>query len=177
MNKLLNGRKVYEVLKKDPTARYKRKFVSILLEWEKDKRISSYIYRRIYPTSEKIPKFYGLPKVHKKETPLRHTVSSIGSITYPAAKFLSSVLNPIKGKAPHSIKISEDFVQKIRDLEVPPELVSYDVSALFTSLPVEDAITLIRRRLEEDDTLSTRCELDGDQMTTILRSRNNLLCV
>ena len=34
------------------------------------------------------------------------------------------------------IKNSEDFVNKIRDLEIPPprKMVSYDVSALFTSI-------------------------------------------
>ena len=42
----------------------------------------------------------------------------------------------------HHIQNSGDFVNKAKYLEVPPgqKLVSYDVSALFTSTPVPDAI-------------------------------------
>ena len=37
-------------------------------------------------------------------------------------------------------------MQKIKDLEVPPgtKLVSYDVSALFTSIPVDKALTRLQ---------------------------------
>jgi len=77
----------------------------------------------------------------------------------------------LKGKTKHSIKNSEDFVNKIRELEIPPPrvLVSYDVSALFTSNPIEEAILVIRRRLTEDETLPDRCELDVEQIITILK--------
>ena len=39
-----------------------------------------------------------------------------------------------------------------KDLEVPPgqKLISYDVSALFTSIPIEIAVEVIKHRLEED---------------------------
>jgi len=55
----------------------------------------------------------------------------------------------LKGKTKHSIKNSEDFVKKIEGLEIPPPrvLVSYDVSALFTSIPIEEAIRVIHKRL------------------------------
>ena len=159
------------MLKKDPTSKYKNKLVNILRSWNTAKKISPQLYRKIYPTSEQIPKFYGLPKIHKKDTPLKPIVSSIGCISYPAAKFLSSVLNPLKGKTKHSIKNSEDFVKKIEGLEIPPPrvLVSYDVSALFTSIPIEEAIRVIHKRLSEDETLPDRCELDVEQIMTLLR--------
>ena len=62
-------------------------------------------------------------------------------------------------------------MNKISNLEVPSPrvLVSYDVSALFTSIPIEEAITVIRKRLTEDETLPDRCELDTDQIITILK--------
>lgn len=83
------------------------------------------------------PKFYGLPKIHKKEVPLRPIVSSIGSITYEVAKYLKEVIGPLVGKTEHHVKNSTDFVQKIKGLEVHPsqKLVSFDVSAPFTSIP------------------------------------------
>ena len=78
------------------------------------------LYYRIYPTSEAVPKFYGLPKVHKNNVPLRPIVPSIGSITYKTAKFLASILSPLVGKTEHFVKNSTQFVKKIKELEVPP---------------------------------------------------------
>ena len=72
-------------------------------------------------------------------------MSGIGSILYKSAKYSAVILNPLTGKNRFTIKNSEDFVNKIKGLEVPPprKMVSYDVSALFTSIPVDAAIHVI----------------------------------
>ena len=136
---------VYEVLKKDPITMYKNRSVKILREWKKAGTILDSVYHKIYPTSEDVPKFYGLPKITKKDSPIRPIVSGIGSISYKTAKYLAAILNPLTGKNRFTIKKSEDFVNKIKDLEVPQprKMVSYDVSALFTSIPVDEAIHVI----------------------------------
>ena len=110
---LLEDRKVYEVLKKDPTTTYKNRLVKILRDWRREGKISKFLYDKIYPTSEDVPKFYGLPKIHKQNAPLRPIVSSIGSITHPTAKYLASIINPLVGKNGHAIKNSEDFIKKV----------------------------------------------------------------
>ena len=51
-----------------------------------------------------LPKFYGLPKVHKVGTPLRPIVSCRGSITYGVAKELSYIIKPLVGQSPHHLK-------------------------------------------------------------------------
>ena len=48
----------------------------------------------MYPTGCVPPKFYGLPKIHKPDTPLRPIVSSCGSVTYGVAKELAKILKP-----------------------------------------------------------------------------------
>jgi len=65
---------------------------------------------------------------------------------YNTAKFLAKILRPLVGHNGHHIINSEDFTNKIADLEVPPgqKLVSYDVSALFTSIPINEAIPVVR---------------------------------
>ena len=124
---------------------YKNKLVKIFREWKKEGTISYSVYHKIYPTSEDVSKFYGLPKIHKKDSPQRPIVSGIGSILYKTAKYFAEILNPLAGKNGLNIKNSEDFVNKIRDLEVPPprKMVCYDMSTLFTSIPVDEAICVI----------------------------------
>ena len=97
-------------------------------------------------------------------------MSGIGNIFYKVAKYLAAILNPLAGKNRFTIKNSEDFVTKIKDLEVPPlrKMVSYDVSTLFRSIPVGEAIRVIHGRLEKDASVSERCELSKDQVITVL---------
>ena len=101
---ILSNRAMYEVLKKDPTLRYKNKMLKILRTWKREGAISATVCDKIYLTSEEVPKFYGLPKIHKKGTPLRPIVSSLGSIMHPAAKYLAFIINSLLGKTQHAIK-------------------------------------------------------------------------
>ena len=75
------------------------------------------------------------------------------------------------GKTDHFVKDSSDFVAKIKDLEIPPgqKLISYDVSALFTSIPTADAVSVIREYLQTDEFLSDRCSLNIDQVLELLQ--------
>ena len=90
--------------------------------------------------------------------------------SYKAAKYLVAILNPLTGMNGFTIKNGEYFVNKIRDLEIPlpRKMVSYDVSALCTNIPVDEAIWIIRRKLEKDTSLSERCDLTIDQIITLL---------
>ena len=144
--------------------------MKIRREWKIEVTILDNAYHKIYPTSEDVPKFYGLPKIHIKDSPLRPIVSGIGSISYKPAKYLAAILNPLTGKNGFTIKNSENFVNKIRDLENPPprKMVSYDVSALFMNIRVDEAIRIIWERLEKDTFLSKRCYLSTDRIITLL---------
>ena len=46
----------------------------------------------MYPTGTVAPMFNGLPKIHKRDVPLRPIVSSRGSINYEVAKKLARTL-------------------------------------------------------------------------------------
>ena len=83
------------------------------------------------------PKFYGLPKVHKVNNPLRFIVSSIRTITYACAEHLADILTPLVGKTEHHIANSHAFVDCIKSkcIKDDEKLCSYDVTALFTSVP------------------------------------------
>ena len=80
--KLLSDNKTYKVLTKDPTLKYKKLFAVVLKELLDNNHIDFALHRKLYPTTETPPKFYGLPKVHKPDMPLRPIVSSLESISY-----------------------------------------------------------------------------------------------
>ena len=69
----------------------------------------------------------------------------------------------------HFVKNSTQFVKKIKELEVPPgrKMVSFDVIALFTSIPVTKAVSVIKDRLNQDTTLKDTCELSVNQITLL----------
>ena len=104
----------------------------------------------MYPTGCGDPKFYGLPKIHKEDTSLRPIVPSYGSVTYGVAKELTKILKPLIGKSPHHINSTQDFVEQVKNVTLLPGecLISYDVSVLFISVPVDPALGIIKDLLE-----------------------------
>ena len=77
--------KTYKIIPTDPTNRQKSKLIQILKKIKEEGGMNESTYKKIYPTSAGIPKFYGLPKIHKAGVPLRPIVSSRGSVSYNTA--------------------------------------------------------------------------------------------
>ena len=92
------------------------------------------------------PKFYGLPKIHKPDTPLRTIVSTCGSVTYGVANELAKILKPLVGKSPHHVHSTQDFVEQVKHITLAPGecLSSYDMSALLTSVTIDPALNIIK---------------------------------
>ena len=67
LKNLLDDTTVCEVLKKEITTTYKNRLVKILREWKREGTILDSVYLKIYPTSEDVPNFYGLPTLHEKD--------------------------------------------------------------------------------------------------------------
>ena len=124
----------------------------------------------MYPTGAVAPKFYGLPKIHKRDIPLRPIVSSRGSTNNEVAEKLSRILRPLEGNSPHHVKNTGDFVQQLKGitLQANESIVSYDVSALFTSVPIDPVINIIRRKLELDQELHLRTSMKVEQIISLL---------
>ena len=86
------------------------------------------------------------------------------------AKVLTRVLKPLIHKLLHHIQSTRDFVNRVRDVTLLPGecLNSYDVSALFTSVPIDQALNIIKDLLEQDDTLHDRSVLSVQNIIEFL---------
>ena len=168
--KQLLNQNTYKVISKDPTKTIKNKLINILKNIKTKTGLGTNTYKSMYPTGCVPPKFYGLPKIHKPDTPLRSIVSSYGSVTYGVAKELAKILKPLVGKSPHHINSTQDFVEQARQFKLEPGecLSSYDVSALFTSVPIDPALNIIRDLLDKDTTLKKRTIMEVGDIILLL---------
>ena len=129
-------------------------------------------YKRLYPTGATTPKYYGLPKVHKQDTQLRPIVSTIGSVTCETTKELSRILKPLIGRSTHHVRNNQDFIHSLEEITVEPEecMMSFDVKALFTSIPIQPTLKIIKKLLEEDTSLHQEQQWQLNTSTAYLNS-------
>ena len=117
---------------------------------------------------------FGQPKIHKEGYPLREVVDSYGSPSKEINAHIAMIIKPLVGNNEHYVKNSEHFKETIKDLVVEEGeiLVSYDVKALYPSVPQDEAIEIIYEKLKEDQTLHKRTSMSAESITQLLR-----LCV
>ena len=149
-NELLNDSDTYEQLNKDPLKNVAADFYKKVRNIGGDKK-SIEILEKLKVITPKLPYFYGLPKTHKDNIPLRPIISSIGSFTYNISKWLANLLSPFLGIfSPSHIKHSEDFTFKFNEANIPlhnVKLLSLDVESLFTKVPVNDVLNFLSNKL------------------------------
>ena len=92
-NNLLS-QNTYRSLQQNPSNTTNNKLINILKRVKSQTGLNNQTYKAMYPTGCVPPKFYGLPKIHKLDTPLRPIVFSCGSVTYGVAKELAKIVSP-----------------------------------------------------------------------------------
>ena len=133
------------------------------------KQLEPKLYYKLHSTDSTPASFYGLPKIHKENVPLRPIMSAIGSPIYELSKYLANILSPLQNSK-YTVKISASFVKKIRTLSMDPDeiLVSFDVVSLFTCIPTHLAIEVVKERLDSDQSLPERTNLSIQNIMALL---------
>ena len=70
----------------------------------------------------------------------------------------------------HHVNNSKEFAEEIRNIKLARGecITSFDVTALYTSIPVADAIEVIKRKLEQDTELPRRTTRSPDNILMLL---------
>ena len=76
--------------------------------------VTTLVYHQLKCDKDVTPKFYGLPKIHKSDVPLRPIVSFIGAPTYSLVKFLFGVLSSLLSLE-YTVQNSSQFVRFINN--------------------------------------------------------------
>ena len=100
---------------------------------------------KFYPKVSLPARIYGLPKLYKKFDRIpsfRAVVSSLNTFNYNLAKFLGSLLTPLL-PMDYSAKDTFTFIKEIKQVSMSNKfMISFDVSSLFTNIPLEETINL-----------------------------------
>jgi hypothetical protein len=140
----------YKILSSDPMVKIERKIQTHLSKHKSAFSTNQKIKLTLYHS--KALHLYGLPKIHKSRIPLRPIVSSIGSPCYALAGFIQTILKPLAGNSEASVKNSDHFIQLLKPIELQDQdiLFSFDVVSLFTNVPIEESLQIIKTKLDMD---------------------------
>ena len=131
MDSLVNDKQTYELLKRDPTPALQRRLNGKLLDLKRTGTIDIQLYYRHRCRLPQSAKLYGLPKLHKPNTPMRPILSFCGSPTYQLSKHLTSIFKPLSDESQHKLQSTDNFIDAIKPVQIPDDhkLVSFDVKS------------------------------------------------
>ena len=148
-----------------------------LLQKEKELRttlreiLPEEIANTLSPKSSRLAHLYGLPKTHKATLSMRPILSATGTYNHKLAKWLEEKLKPLSINE-YTITDAFDFADEVRNLSVNEDdiLVSYDVTALFTNVPLDETINILVNKAFADDWFNKTygLNLQKDQLVKLL---------
>ena len=158
MENILNDASKFECLgpaaTADRTFTIETKLQNRLRELLNSEQLPKQVYDEVRPTGSQRPRMYGLPKTHKEGTPLRPILSMVGYYHHELAKWLASILQPVLEQfSTNCIKDSFTFAQTMQDLRLEGKdvyLCSFDISSLFTNVPLKETIGICAEVLYKD---------------------------
>ena len=102
------------------------------------------IANSLSPKSSRLAHLYGLPKTHKTTLSMRPILSATGTYNCNLAKWLEENLKPLSINE-YTITDAFAFTDEIRTHSMNEEdiLFSFDVTALFTNVPLDETINIL----------------------------------
>ena len=120
---------------------------NVFLPVEAKKFFNEIEYDKLYLPGSAPALTYGIPKMHKFYSSdsfpkLRPIASSIGTFSYHLARFLCDLFSPLVPND-YTCKDTFSFLSEIKNANLSKKfLVSYDVTRLFTNIPLQETIDI-----------------------------------
>ena len=98
-----------------------------------------------------------------------HINGQASTVPYMIEVVLTNLTYPV-GKSPHHIQNTSNFVNKAKGVTLQPGecLTSYDVTSLFTSVPIDPALNIMKDLLEKDEKPNDRTVLSVQNIIELL---------
>ena len=159
-HELLEDLNTCRPINKDSTSNLENKLAQTLRDIKAQEGISDHKYKRLYCTSTVPPRFYRLPTMYK--------ICTSSGYLFPVGVPLPKGWQV--GQSPHHINNTPQFVDYIHKVKLEPGevITSYDIKALFTSVPVDPSITIVQQKLKQDPLLSQTTSTSIPQIVTLL---------
>ena len=128
-------------------------YVADITFWEGN--LPEFLRSKITPLGEShhIPRFYGIPKIHKEPVKMRPIIPCHSAVMNPAAKYVSKKLKPIVKSAPTIIHGSKDLATKLSKLNLHPTRQYYiltgDVVAFYPNIPLAQCLEIVTSLYDE----------------------------
>ena len=168
MDHINNG--PYQLLKKDPTTKIKAKTLKQLKVLKDNEFIDNKLYYYLKPTDSPAPRFYGQPKIHKPGVPIRPIVSYSGSPLYNLNKYIANILKTYVKHENNNAKNSTTFSNYIRNVPIEDDeiMVSFDVTSLYTNIPIIDTLNIIKDYVHSDDQFARKTAIPQDKFLDLV---------
>ena len=146
LDQILSDKTKFVELACDPTADLESKLNNFLYNLKRTGKIDESTFHRIRSVGACPGRIYGLPKTHKMGVPLRPIVSCVGTYSYNLAQYLVELLQPFSHNS-FTVKDSFAFAKEVTTCSSFPFMASFDVTSLFTCVPLEEVINICLDKL------------------------------
>ena len=188
LTEMLEDKNTYKRItdkRRNPTSKTETDLQQILLKLKASGSLSENEYFKLRPFDSYPAAFYCLPKIHKvpmieqddhftiaadTKIPFRPISSSIGSPTYEVSKYLAHILKFLYNDK-YTVQNSKEFSNFIANQKVDPDeyIVSFDVTSLFTSIPVDLALQIVKEELAITTLWTLHTNLTAEQICNLLK--------
>ncbi|XP_049842672.1 uncharacterized protein LOC126293473, partial [Schistocerca gregaria] len=133
-------------LTSDPTARYQRNIQQTLKNI--NNTFSKGQIKRMIQKNPKAPTLNSLPKVHKDNIPIRPVINFRSAPSYHLAQQTHLLLKKLYT---FDNNRNLELIDRIKNIHIPDTatLISFDVTSMYTCIPINETINIITQRLKQ----------------------------
>ena len=138
----LKDEQVYKIIPKDITDTIQGNVKSIINTMVSNNELTQAHGNSLIQRDSKAPRAYGQIKIHKPNKPVRIIVNVQNSPTHRLSKFVTRNIRKYNDHLEHAVKNSYEFIEELNKVELTgnEQLVSFDVTSMYTNIPVKKAL-------------------------------------